>query len=265
MEERWSCCAVHADRGRPAYMRWWGLECLVLTSECHVVISRRYHTRLARMHIDPGTWVQPVNGVILILSSPLASYCFPFSIFSFTHTFIFPLTSASLQTHPIFFSLFCVSSALLSHPLAHPSTRPHGSNSLSGLSHSLQAGRQSLQRLDQKTNSFKQHYIGLAWSMSHTDRWKCWALRNCLYMDMMKTGAGQSFSFQSPLLSFSILLRLLPGCKTELSFVGIRQPFLFVSWSMENKTIGFWEEDTFSLAAVLLDHLLWNHSRVNLV
>lgn len=90
-EEQWPCCAVCADRGRPACMWWWGLECVVLTSGCHVVISRRYHTRLARMHIDPGTWVQPVNGVILILSSPLASYYFPFSILSFTHTFISPL------------------------------------------------------------------------------------------------------------------------------------------------------------------------------
>lgn len=50
---------------------------MVLTSGCHVVISRRYHTRWAQMHIDPGTWVQPVNGVIfillLLLSSPLLS------------------------------------------------------------------------------------------------------------------------------------------------------------------------------------------------
>lgn len=75
---------------------------MVLTSGCHVVISRRYHTCLARMHIDPGTWVQPVNGVILILSSPLASYYFPFSILSFAHTFIFPLRSTPLPTHPIF-------------------------------------------------------------------------------------------------------------------------------------------------------------------
>lgn len=265
MEERWPCCAVCAGRGRPACMWWWGLECVVLTSGCHVVISRRYHTRLARMHIDPGTWVQPVNGVILILSSPLASYYFPFSILSFAHTFIFPLRSTPLPTHPIFSPRFCLSSVLVSHSLSLPSIHPHGSNSLSGLSHSLQASRQSLQTLEQKTNSFKQHYIGLAWSMSHTDRWKRWPLRHCLYMDMMKTGAGQSFSFQSPLLSIWISLQHLPGCKTELSFVGIRQPFAFVSWSMQNKKVGFWEGDAFSLAAVLLDRLLWNHSRVNLV
>lgn len=75
---------------------------MVLTSGCHIVISRRYHTRLSWMHIDSGTWVQPVNRVILILSSPLASYYFPFSILSFTHTFIFPLTSTSPPTHRIF-------------------------------------------------------------------------------------------------------------------------------------------------------------------
>lgn len=69
-EERWGPPVVL--RAQAACVRCRGLECAVLTSGCHVVISRRYHTRLARMHIDPGTWVQPVNGVILILSSPLA-------------------------------------------------------------------------------------------------------------------------------------------------------------------------------------------------
>lgn len=93
-------------------------------------------------------------------------------------------------------------------------------------------------------------------------------------MDMMKTGAGPSFSFSKPTaLNLNMLLQHLTGCKTELSFVGIRRAFAFVSRSMQNKTkrrgrgasqfLG--EGDAFSLAAVLLDHLLRNHSRANLV
>lgn len=135
---------------------------MVLTSGCHVAICRRYHTHRAQMHIDPGTWVQPVNGVIFILSSPLP----PSTLFAFCHSPISspplipsPFLSPPLVPHRFFSSL---SSVLHSHSLLLPSIRPHGSNSLSGLSHSLQASRQSLQRLEQKTNSFKQHYIGLA-------------------------------------------------------------------------------------------------------
>lgn len=60
-----------------------------------------------------------------LLSSPLPSL------------FLFP---------PLFFP-----SVLLSRSLPLPPIHPHGSNSLSGLSHSLQASRQSLQRLEQKT------------------------------------------------------------------------------------------------------------------
>lgn len=201
-EERWPCCAVRADRGRPTCMWWWGLECGVLTSGCHIVISRRYHTRWAQMHIDPGTWVQPVNGVIFILfSSPLSYSCpLPFLPPAISHSLSSPLLIPSsflclpLQSPPILFCLFLPSflsllcSAFPFFPL--PSIHPHGSHSLSGLSHSLRASRQSLQRLEQKTNSFKQHYIGLAWSMSHTDRWKHWPLRHCLYMDMIKHKQG---------------------------------------------------------------------------
>ncbi len=271
-EERWPCCAVRADRGRPAFVRWWGLECVVLTSGCHVVISRRYHTRRAQMHIDPGTWVQPVNGVIFILlSSPLLSLPPPLSppaSFYFTSSpsltpssFLFlPLPSCPILS---FLPRFCLSSVLLSHPLPLPSVHPHGSNSLSGLSHSLQASRQSLQRLEQKTISFKQHYIGLAWSMSHTDRWKHWAPQTLPLYDHDENRSRAVLLFSKPTALH--LLQQLLGCKKDLSFVGIRRTFAFVSWSMQNKTVGFWEEDAFSLAAVLLDHLLWNHSRVNLV
>lgn len=96
---------------------------MVLTSGCHVVISRRYHTRLARMHIDPGTWVQPVNGVILILSSPLASYYFPFSILSFTpSSFLFAPSSADPS---YFFPPFLSLSSAFPFPLSslHPPSR----------------------------------------------------------------------------------------------------------------------------------------------
>lgn len=132
-EERWPCCAVRADRGRPVCVWWWGLECVVLTSGCHVVISRRYHTHRLQMHIDPWTWVQPVNGVIFILLSfpllfslilpppllPPASSP-PFSILSFTYTFIFfLLLSFLLLSFPLLSFSFCrfFSSVLLSHSL----------------------------------------------------------------------------------------------------------------------------------------------------
>lgn len=122
-EERWPCCAVRADRGRLACVWWWGLECVVLTSGCHVVISRRYHTRRAQMHIDPGTWVQPVNGVIFILlSCPLLLLPPPLSPPAISHFLSSPSLTPSyflclpLLSPPILFcppplssvsSLFC--------------------------------------------------------------------------------------------------------------------------------------------------------------
>lgn len=133
------------------------------------MISRRYHTHWAQVHIDPATRVQPVNGVIFILFS------FPFlaSVSSrFPAVYHFP------PSHPLTPSLFVLfptpvslNASGPSFPPSHLSIHTHGSNSLSGLSHSLQASRQSRETLKQKT-SFKQHYIGLAWNMSHTDRWK---------------------------------------------------------------------------------------------
>lgn len=236
-EERWPCCAVHTDRRRLACMQW----CAVLTGGCHLVISRRYHTRRARMHIDPGTWVQPVNGVILILSSPSASHCFPFSVLSFTHTFVFSALPSTPRP-----SDFCFSSDLFSHPCSLASIHPHGSNSLSGLSYGLQASRQSLQRLlQQKTQSFKQHYVGSACSISHTDTWKRRPLRHCLCMGMMQTGAGQSFSFQSlrwkNCSQFQYCYNTSRDVRQNLVFVWIRQPYTFVSRSMQNKAASFWE------------------------
>ncbi len=173
--------------------------------------------------LEPGYSLS--MGSFLSSSPVLSSSCLlPFCLL------LFPISYPLLHSHlhlssaflfsplPILFCpppsphpfLFCPSSVLLSHSLPLPSIHPHGSNSLSGLSHSLQASRQSLQRLEQKTNSFKQHYIGLAWSMSHTDRWKHWPLRHCLYMDMMKHEQG-SLSVPKPTALHLNIVTAPPG------------------------------------------------------
>lgn len=139
---------------------------------------------MARMHIDPGAEEQPVDGVTLILSPALAS-----RYFTICCPLLHPHPHLCLSS-PYFLQFFGLSSAFPVGPYSHPHP-PHGSNSLSGLSHSLQESRQSLQRLEQ-THSFKQYYIGLAWSMPHTDRWKCSPLRHSFHMDRMKTGALQA-------------------------------------------------------------------------
>lgn len=269
-EERWPRCAVRADRGKPGCVWWWGLECVVLTSGCHVVISRRYHTRRAQMHIDPGTWVQPVNGVIFILLSPLL--LLPPAISHFLSSLsLIPSSSLCLPlvSPPLPVLLFVVLplssvSHLFCFPL--PSLHPPSWIKLFIWPKPQPAGKQAVStEAEQRTKSFKQHYIGLAWSMSHTDRWKHWPLRHRLYMDMMKCEEG------SP--SVSKLCASLKYCyntpwdvRQSKGFVEIRKRCTFVFWSNgETKQSVSGRKMHVLLAAILLDHLLQNQSGVNLV
>lgn len=122
-----------------------------MTSGCQCTISRRYHTCLAQMFIDPQTLVQTIIGVVFIFL--LSDSHLLFFLKRFTHSLLpsllipssFPLFSFS--SIPLLFYFF--------HSLTLPTTHPHGSNSLSGLSHSLQASRQSLLRLEQKTQQLQ--------------------------------------------------------------------------------------------------------------
>lgn len=136
---------------------------MVLTSGCHVVISRRYHTRQGSdAH---RSWILGAACQWGHFYPPLTSsscFClFTISPSSSSPSHV-PSLYLSLLSPSIFFCLFFFLSPFCSAFSSPPSIHPHGSNSLSGLSHSLQASRQSLQRLEQQTNSFKQHYIGLA-------------------------------------------------------------------------------------------------------
>lgn len=187
-EESWPCCAVRADRGEVSVcddeawsVRYWPVDVVSWLVGDITLTGLRYTSILKpRYSLSAGSFL-PSFPLLLSPPPPL-----PHAV---SHFLASPsLIPSSLPSLPLLSAPPSPSSVLLPHSLPLPSIHPHGSNSLSGLSHSLQASRQSLQRLEEKTNSFKQHYIGLAWSMSHTDRWKRWPLSHCLFMGMMKHG-----------------------------------------------------------------------------